>query len=246
MSSRTIWPALVVLVCLFSPPATAQLEGLLDSLKKLPLIGGGADEALSNDDVIGALKEALSQGAEKAIGQLGREDGYFANPNVKIPLPGALDKVETALRAVGQDRYADEFILSMNRAAERAVPEAAEVFGNVLKGMTVEDAKAILDGPDDAATQYFRRVGGKDLRKRMKPIMAQATSAVGTTASYKSLMDKAGPAAKLAGVESLDLDRYVTKRALRGLYALIAAEEKRIRENPVARSTELMKKVFGQ
>ena len=163
MSSRTIWPALVVLVCLFSPPATAQLEGLLDSLKKLPLIGGGADEALSNDDVIGALKEALSQGAEKAIGQLGREDGYFANPNVKIPLPGALDKVETALRAVGQDRYADEFILSMNRAAERAVPEAAEVFGNVLKGMTVEDAKAILDGPDDAATQYFRRVGGKDL-----------------------------------------------------------------------------------
>ena len=246
MSSRTAGLAITTALYLFTTPAAAQLEGLLDSLKQLPVIGGDSAVALTNDDIIAGLKEALGQGAERAIRQLGREDGYFGDPKVKIPLPGTLDKVESALRALGQDRYADEFVLSMNRAAEQAVPQAAEVFANVLQEMTVEDAKAILEGPDDAATQYLREVGGKDLRRRMRPIVEEATSAVGVTSAYKRVVDKAGVAAKLAGAESLDIDRYVTNRALRGLYALIAAEERRIRENPVARTTELMKKVFAQ
>ena len=225
-------------------PAHSQLESLLEDLKELPVVSSLGGAALSNDDIVGGLKEALAQGTRSAVKRLGREDGYFGDPKVKIPLPGRLSSVEKALRLVGQARYADEFVLSMNRAAERAVPEASAVFGSAIREMTLEDAKKILDGPDDAATQSFRRVGEVDLRERMMPIVSEATSALGATSAYKKLIDKAGPAAQLAG-SSLNLDRYVTNVALNGLFKLIAAEEKRIRENPVARTTELMKKVFA-
>ena len=140
------------------------------------------------------MKEALGQGAETAIDALGRTDGFLGNRNVKIPLPDSVAKIEPILRSLGQSKYADEFVLTMNRAAESAVPEASAIIGDAIRDMTVKDAKQILNGPDDAATQYFRRVGEKRLETRMRPIVADATGRTGATKAYKRLAEQAGPA----------------------------------------------------
>ena len=231
-------------VCLgLATTAHADWKSQLESL-----LGGGAKSgptALSDQDIVAGLKEALDQGARRAVDELGQTDGFLSDARVRIPMPPELETVESALRTLKQDRYADEFIVTMNRAAEAAVPEASAILGDAIRQMTVADAKQILNGPDDAATQYFRRVGEERLTTRMRPIVSEATSKTGVTSSYKTFMDKAGFAAKLAGADSVDIDGYVTNRALDGLFLLIAAEEKRIRENPLARSTDLLKMVFG-
>jgi lysozyme family protein len=201
--------------------------------------------ALSNQEVVDALKEALAQGAEDAIASLGRLDGYYANSRVRIPLPQELATVESALRAIHQDRYADEFVLTMNRAAEIAVSESAQIVGDAVAALTVADAKRILTGPDDAATRYFRRVGEDRLQARLLPVVRQATARSGVTNAYKQLVKEAGFAARYLGMDTVDIDGYVTDKTLEGLFAMIAVEEKRIRDDPVARSTELLKKVFG-
>ncbi len=201
--------------------------------------------ALSNSEMVGGLKEALAQGVRTAVKSLGKTDGYLGAADVRIPLPDTLSKIEGALRAVGQDALADEFVTTMNRAAEQAVPEAAEIFGNAISKMTLDDAKKILNGPDDAATDYFRRTSGEALVDRMHPIVASATDKVGVTSSYKSMMAKAGILAQFMDTKDLDLDRYVTGKAVDGLFKRVADEEKQIRQDPLARSTDLMKKVFG-
>jgi len=241
--------AVFVTGLIYMPPANAQLGNLLNQLN-IPKItqSVAASEgaaALSNDEIIAGLRDALEQGAKTAISTLGREDGFFGNQSVKIPMPDALAKMDSILRGLGQSRYVDEFVLTMNRAAESAIPEASAIVGDAIRNMTVEDANIILNGPDDAATQYFRKVGEKRLVKKIQPIVADATSRTGATKAYKQAVDRAGPAAGLLGDDTLDLDNYVTDRALDGLFLMVAAEEKRIRENPIARSTNLLKKVFG-
>ena len=232
-----------------SQMASAQLGDLLKTLK-LPSLNSGtasaaAGAALSNKDVIRGLKEALAKGAESAISSLGKADGFFGNGDVKIQLPSELEKLESLARSLGQGRYADEFQLTMNRAAEQAVPEASAIIGDAIREMSVKDAKKILNGPDDAATQYFRKVGEKRLTGKLRPIVEDATANAGVTRAYKGVVEKAGFAAKLLGNEEPDLDGYVTAKTLDGLFLMIAAEEKRIRDNPAARSTDLLKKVFG-
>jgi hypothetical protein len=231
--------------------ATSTAQGLTDLIEKIPLpdsLGKSSGDmvtgALSNDEVIGGLKQALAKGTRKAIKQLGSVDGFLGNPEVKIPLPENLQLAEKTLRALGQDRYADDFVKTMNRAAENAVPAGAKVFGNAIRKMTLKDARSILDGPDDAATQYFRRVGEKPLHARFLPIVKEATAANGVTAAYKEITDKASLVTSALGQDSLDVDEYVTGKALDGLFKMIAAEEARIRTNPAARTTELLKKVF--
>lgn len=241
---KRLVPALLFAACLTSP-VQADWKQLFDSLS-----GGGGNASTggaspTNEEIIRGLKEALTQGARRAVESLGRTDGFLGNAEVRIPVPEKLKSVESGLRALKQDRYADEFILTMNRAAESAVPEARAILGDAIKQMTVEDARRILKGPDDAATQYFRKVGGERIARRMRPIISEATSRAGVTSAYKALVDKAGFAAKMAGADTVDIDGYVTQEALDGLFLLIAQEEKRIRENPVARSTELLKKVFS-
>ncbi len=244
MISEQYFRGFALAVCLaLATNAHADWKNLLESF-----VGGGSESgpaALSNQDIVAGLKEALDQGAQRAVGALGQTDGFLSDARVRIPMPPELESVESALRTLKQDRYADEFILTMNRAAEAAVPEASAILGDAIRQMTVDDAKQILNGPDDAATQYFRRVGEERLTTRMRPIVSDATSRTGVTSSYKTFMDKAGFAAKLVGAENVDIDGYVTERALGGLFLLIAEEEKRIRENPLARSTDLLKKVFG-
>ena len=223
----------------------AGLSGFLKNVLSGEDNAAPATAALSNNEVIAGLKEALAKGAQKAIANLGRSNGYLDNPKVKIPLPDTLQSIETVLRTLKQDRYADEFIATLNHAAEQAVPEAQAIVADSIRQMTVKDARTILNGPDDAATQYFTRTGEQALTERMLPIISQATARTGVTAAYKDLMSNAGIAGKLFDTSSLDIDRYVTSKALDGLFTMIAAEEKRIRENPLARSTELLQKVFG-
>jgi hypothetical protein len=222
-------------------------------------VGGQAQTTLaglSQDQVVQGLKDALAKGLQQAIAGLGHDGGFLTNLNVKIPMPEKIQKVEAALRAMRQDKLADDFVATLNHAAEQAVPEAGSVFADALKQMTIEDAKSILSGPNDAATQYFQKTTQTNLYARFYPVVQKATAQTGVTAAYKSLMEKAnvgqglgsfGSAlgGSLLGKESLDIDAYVTSKAMDGLFKIVAEEEQRIRQNPVARTTDMLQKVFG-
>ena len=218
---------------------------LLDYFSNDSEIIQGASLALTNTEIVEGLKEALSKGTTSAIASLGKKDGFFANRKVKITMPESLETIEEGLRKIGQDRYAEEFVLTMNRAAEQAVPEAAEIFGNAIRSMSIQDAKGILNGPEDAATKYFRRTSGEKLVNRFLPIVSKATDRAGVTSNYKEMVDKLGFLSRFVDTESLDVDRYVTSKAIDGLFLMLAQEEKLIRENPAARTTDLLKKVFS-
>lgn len=207
--------------------------------------GSPAAPVPSQDEMVAGLKEALAKGAQGAVAKLGKEGGYLNNAAVKIPMPANLAKIEKTLRKLGQDKYADQFVATMNRAAEQAVPEAAGILADAIREMSLEDARAILQGPDDAATQYFRKKGEARLAERFRPIVSQATDQAGVTAAYKKMVKQAGPWASLLGAGATDLDGYVTTKSLDGLFKMVAEEEKNIRANPVARTTDLLKKVFG-
>lgn len=195
-------------------------------------------------DIGTALREALAQGAGNAVRQLGQTDGYWQNPQFRIPLPKKLLKADALLRGFGAGPRLDELHLSMNRAAESAVPAAAEVFSGAIRQMTLTDARAILDGAPDAATQYFRRSSSDALLARFRPIVAGITAQAGLAQQYKAVLASAGPLAATLGAP--DLDSYVAQKALDGLFLRVAEEEKAIRDNPAARTTALMKQVFGR
>ncbi len=164
----------------------------------------------------------------------------------KIPMPEKLQAVESGLRKIGQDKIADQFVLSMNRAAEEATPKAMAIFSKTIESMTIEDAYKILKGPDDGATEYLKAKGGDQLRQEFLPVIKKATNRVGVTEKYKALIDNLGMMSKYIDIESLDLDSYVTEKAIDGLFVLVANEEKLIRADPAARTTELLKKVFSE
>jgi hypothetical protein len=212
--------------------------------------------SLSQDQMVQGLKDALAEGLQQAIAKLGHDGGFLTNAGVKIPMPEKLQKVETALRAMKQEKLADEFVTTMNHAAEQAVPEAASVFADALKQMTIEDAKAILSGPTDAATQYFQRTTQTNLYAKFYPIVQKATEKTGVTAAYKTLMEKANVGRGLGsfgsalgdtllGKDTVDIDAYVTSKAMNGLFKMVAAEEQQIRQNPAARTTAMLQTVFG-
>ena len=208
--------------------------------------------SLSGEETVLGLKAALTNGVQAAIRELGHDGGFLTNLAVRIPLPAQLQTVEKTLRAVHQDKLADEFVASMNHAAEKAVPEAVSVFAESISHMTIGDAESILTGPSDAATQYFRRTTQTNLFTRFEPIVKQATDQTGVTSAYKRVLDF-GANNKYLGAflgavseqQSLDLDAYITNKAMDGLFKVIADEEQRIRQDPVARTTDLLKKVFG-
>jgi len=207
---------------------------------------------LSQEQMIGGLKEALGKGVEQAIARLGHDGGFLTNLAVKIPLPEKLRGVEKTLRMVKQEKLADDFVNTMNHAAEQAVPEAGSVFREAITGMSVADAKTILTGNTNAATQYFRKATETNLFNKFLPIVKKATDETGVTSAYKKLIEKGSGTGSLGSfgnslfkADSLDVDGYVTTKALDGLFKMVAEEEKRIRENPAARTSELLQKVFG-
>jgi hypothetical protein len=199
---------------------------------------------ITGKDASGGLKEALTQGAGKAVDLLGKQDGFLGNPKVKIPLPESVQKVEGVLRGFGMGKQADELINAMNRAAEAAVPQAKTLLVNSIKQMSVEDAKGILSGGEDSATQYFRRTTSGPLGEKFKPMVQKAMAKVKLAEKYDQF---AGKAAKYGLVREQDahLDNYVTQKTLDGLYLMIAEEEKAIRQDPAGAAGKLAKKVFG-
>jgi hypothetical protein len=214
---------------------------------------GGRDAASLSDAQIGeGLKEALSIGAERAVAILGQDGGFLRDQQVRIPLPGTLDSAAQALRAVGQGHYVDEFETAVNRAAEQAVPQTLAIVKQTVQDMTLQDVRGILSGGDDAATRFLRERAGDSLRTAVRPIVSTATDRAGATAAYKSLKRQAdgllggfGSLGGLVDTGLLDLDDYVTDKTLDGLFLKLATEEKRIRDNPVARTTDILKTVFG-
>ena len=199
---------------------------------------------LSNKDAVSGLKQALTQGAGNAVATLGKADGFLGNPKVKIPLPDSLQQVDKLLRTFGGGKYADELVLTMNRAAEAAVPEVKALLVKSVKDMSVQDAKGILTGGDTAATEYFRGKTRTPLAAKFLPIVQKATEKVGLAQKYDQFAGKA------AGYGLLDenqanIEKYVTQKALDGLYLMIAEEEKAIRKDPVGQASNLLSKVFG-
>jgi len=205
---------------------------------------GAGVGSLTNAETSDGLKEALTQGVGKAVASLGAADGFLGNKEVKIPLPNSLKKVEKAMKMVGMGKQSDELVLKMNRAAEAAVPEAKTLLVDSIKQMSLADAKAILTGPKDAATQYFKRTTSKQMGDKFLPIVQKATEKVQLADSYNKY---AGQGAKLGLVkkEDANINQYVTQKALDGVYLMIAKEEAAIRQDPLGQSSALLKKVFG-
>jgi len=201
-------------------------------------------ENITNREAINALKTALEKGSRSAVNQLGRENGFFGDTRVKIPLPESLQRAERTMRRLGMGKYADELVLTMNRAAEAAVPEAKQLFVDSVKKMSVQDAKGILTGGETSGTEYFKRTTADQLRKRFLPIVKKSTARAGLAQSYNQYAGK-GVALGLIRQEHANLDDYVTQKALDGLYFLVAEEEKKIRKDPVGTASSILKKVFG-
>lgn len=241
---RTLSCLILVLGCAPLTSSCAVWDGLFGIFEDEPENTGGT-ASLSNADLVAGLKQALSQGSRSAVNNLGRVDGFYRNPRVKIPMPDSLEKVEKALRKIKKDEIADDFILAMNRAAERAVPQAAPVFFDAIQRMTFADAREILQGPDNAATVYFRHSSSAELSEKILPLVKQATAATEVTVKYKALTEKLGFVASLMDKKPPDLDRYITEKAIAGLFAMLADEERLIRQDPASRTTELLRKVFS-
>lgn len=207
---------------------------------------GGADAALSNSDIVTGFKEALAKGVESAITELGRTDGYLGNALVRIEPPEQLDKIAKGLKTIGQGHVVDNFRTSLNRAAERAVPEVSSIFGDTIRAINFADVRSLLSGGDQAVTQFFQAKTTAALTAKIRPIVEQATTTVGVTQQYKQMIDSAGFLASFLDTDSTDLDGYVTREALDGLFTKIGEQEQQIRNNPAARSSDILKKVFGQ
>ncbi len=208
-----------------------------------PSTSAGVD-TLSTTEINAGLKEALTRGADAAVAQLGQKDGFFGNAALRIPLPRSLQKAEKAMRLLGMGKQADDLVLSMNRAAEAAVPQAKTLLVDAVKQMTLEDAKGILTGGKTSATDFFRRKTEATLTKRFGPIVKASTDKVGLARQYNQY---AGAAAQfnLIDKKEASVDQYVTQQALDRLYTVIGEKEAAIRANPVQAGSDLLKKVFG-
>jgi Protein of unknown function (DUF4197) len=240
----------LVLGALFACVAAAQLPKLDDILKgagslpKAPTVGSSVGAGDEKTNAAG-IKEALAVGTERAVNSLSQVNGYFGNAAVKILMPSSIQKVAEVARMAGYQKQVDEFILSMNRAAEAAAPLAARYFGDAIRDMTLEDARGILTGGDTAATDFFRRKTQDKLYAAFKPVVSKKVGEVGATRAYKDMMGRYENV-PMMGKQSLDLDDYVTRKSLDGLFHMVGEEEKKIRTNPAARTTDLLKSVFGK
>lgn len=232
MNTWTRRPALVALLIALTCAAATRV-----------VVAGSLDE-LTSKDASSGLRAALGQGIDKAVARLGVPGGFLSNPKVTIPLPPALEKIDRTLRLVGMGGDADALKVAMNHAAESAVAEAKPVLKQALRRMTVQDAKGILTGGDDSATQYFRRTTADSLGARFKPIVANATAKLKLASMYDQY---AGKAAEFGLVKDEDahLNDYVTSKALDGLYSEMADEERAIRKDPLGQASALIQRVFG-
>jgi hypothetical protein len=235
--------ALLVLVLASLSARGDWLQKGQDLLREL---GGGTtgESTLSTAEIAAGLKDALHVGTERVVEQLGRVDGFNADPQVHIPLPGKLHRVQSALDDVGMGSLLDDLDLKLNRAAEAATPKAKALFWDAIRQMTLEDARAIYQGPDDAATRYFERKMSKPLAAEMRPIVEQSLSDVGAVHAYDNMMAQYRAIPFVPDVKT-DLTDYVLDRTIAGIFHCLAQEEAAIRQDPAKRTTELLRRVFG-
>ncbi len=220
--------------------SAANWGDLLNTVKEV----AGQNDTLSTGEIVDGLKEALEIGTDNAVKTVGKPGGYTDNPKIKIPLPGSIEKVRGMLNAMGYGSQVEAFDKSMNRAAEIAAPKAKAIFWDSIKEMTFSDAKSILNGGDTAATDYLEKKSSGHLEEVFRPIIHNAMGEVGVTRKYQDLSKPLENIPFAKGAVP-DLDGYVTDGALNGLFYMLGQEEKKIRENPAARATDLLKKVFG-
>lgn len=207
--------------------------------------GDATSQALGTDQIIAGLKEALRVGAENVVSQVGAAGGFNADPAIHIPLPPRLAQAQDTLRKVGLSALADDVELKINRAAEAAAPKTKELFWKAVNDMTVEDAKAIYNGPEDAATQYFRRVATPDLKATVEPVVDNALQQVGALTAYDNLISQYKAIPFVPDVKG-DIKAHATTMTLDGIFHYLAKEEAAIRANPAARTTDILKQVFGK
>lgn len=234
---RSFWAILFSLGACTS----AQINQALNEVGKAT----GNEKALTTAEVGEGLKEALTSGIVKGADQLSATDGYFKNPEIKIPFPPDVKKVEDKLRQIGMDKQVDNFIMTLNRGAEDAAKEAKPIFVNAIKQMTIEDAWGILNGDVNAATSYLERTTSPQLKEKFKPVIQNSLDKVGAAKYYTDLVNTYN---KIPFVEKVnpDLNEYATNLAMKGLFMQIAKEEMKIRQDPAARTTDLLMKVFSQ
>ncbi len=237
-------PFLLIVVILLAGCTAQQIQqaqktakGVLDDYLE--------EDQLTSDQVASGLKEALVKGITKGTNSASKVDGYLKNPKIAIPFPPDVQKVAHKLRDLGMGSQVDKFVTTLNRGAEEAAKEAKPIFVNAIKGMTVQDAWGILKGEDDAATTYLRGKTFDQLKSKFQPVMQKALDQTNATKYYSDLVNTYN---KIPFIEKVnpDLNDYATNRALDGLFTLVAQEEEKIREDPVARTTDLLKKVFAQ
>lgn len=234
MRQLTPWLGL----CFLSLTACAELN------QSLQLFGLPAPAGLTQEQIAAGLKDALRVGTGHATALTGKPDGFYRNPSIRIPMPEQLQAFEKGLRVFGFGPQVDEFVLSMNRAAERAAPQAADIFAGAIAQMTFTDAQQILSGPDTAATDYFKTKTSGQLAAAFRPHVEQAMNQAGVTRQYKELAQRFRTI-PLPKPEFVDLDHYVVRKGLDGLFLILGQEEQAIRKNPAARVTDLLKQVFG-
>jgi hypothetical protein len=232
-----------ILVLCLTACTSAQINQTIGEVNKAMGSQGG-EKPLTSGEVGEGLKEALINGISKGSDLVSQMDGYFKNPEIKIPFPPDVKKVEDKLRQVGMGDQVDRFVMTLNRGAEDAAREAKPIFITAIKSMTIQDAWAILKGEDNAATEYLRRTTSPQLVEKFKPVIQNSLNKVSATKYYGDLVNNYN---KIPFVEKVnpDLNDYATGKAIDGLFLMIAKEEKNIRKDPVARTTELLKKVFG-
>jgi hypothetical protein len=199
-----------------------------------------------SQDIAAGLKEALAVGTGNAVQMLSKSNGYFGDAAVKILMPEKMQKAAEVLKKAGYQKEVDDFILSMNRAAEQAAPKAGPIFEDAVKKMSFDDTQKILKGGNTAATDYFKAKTSSQLTDAFKPVIADSMNQVGATRSYKALTDRYNSMVPFGKMDSFDLDSYVTKKSLDGMFLKVGQEEAKIRTNPAARTTDLLKKVFAK
>jgi len=234
-----LWAAAFFLLLAVSP-ASAQFDKMLKGLGSLS--GGGG--SLSDAEIGSGLQEALKVGTENAVGQTGTVDGFLKNKAIKILMPKSLQTMEKPLRLVGYGPQIDEFVVGMNRAAEKAVPFAKDIFWDAIGQMSFDDARKILNGNDTAATDYFKSKTSKKLQTAFLPSVKDVMDQVGVNRQYNDLIGKYKDVPFSKNI-AFDANQYVTEKATDGLFFVVGQEEKKIRTNPAARATDLLKEVFG-
>jgi hypothetical protein len=234
---------LATLALTLSSFAQSQTDSLWK--KATSAMGSTSAQSLGNDKITAGLKEALTVSTGKAVAATGKPDGFFKNEAIKILMPEKLRSLEKGVRLMGGGKEVDDLVLGMNRAAEQAAPQAKQIFINAVTKMSINDARSILSGNQTAATEYFKKQTSQDLEAAFAPIVHKAMQNVGVTKQYAAIMQQA-PQLSFLKSDTFNLDKYVVAKSLDGLFFMLGEEEKKIRTNPAAQTTSLLKQVFGK